>query len=106
MGGGLFAASPSRNSSSGPSWATRLRVTIIWPRRQLIITIDTTNPTASGSQAPCSTLAMLELKNATSTVRNRIATGASLRLAVPHRNLATARNRMVLRMNVPVTATP
>ena len=70
----------------------RFRVTITWPLRQLIITIEITSPIASDSQAPCSTLAMLELKNATSTVRNSTATGASFRLGVPHSHRATARN--------------
>ncbi len=77
--GGLCAASPSRNSSNGPSWAIRLRVTIACPRRQLIITIDITSPMANDSHAPCSTLATLELKNATSTVRNSAASESQLR---------------------------
>ena len=102
----LLVARRSRNSVSGPSWATRLRVTTTWPRRQLIITIDSRSPIASGSQAPCSTFAMFALKNATSTVRNSTAIGASLRQEVPHSRRATARNSRVLRMNVPVTATP
>ena len=81
-------------------------MTIIWPRRQLIITIDITSPITRGSHAPCSTFAMFALKNATSTVRNSTAIGASFRLAVPQSRRATARNSTVLRMNVPVTATP
>jgi hypothetical protein len=51
-----------RVAFNGPSCATRLRVTMTWPRRQVIITIDITSPIASDSHAPCSTLAMLELK--------------------------------------------
>ncbi len=81
-------------------------MTTTCPRRQLIITIDRTSAIASDSHAPCSTLAMLEAKNATSTVRNRAAIGTSRCLDVPHRKRATARKSSVLRMNVPVTATP
>ena len=103
---GRVAASPSRNASNGPSWASRLRVTIICPRRQLIITTERTRPIASGSHAPCAIFAILALKNAISTVRNSATTGASLRLGVPQISRATAMNSSVLRMKVPVTATP
>ena len=81
-------------------------MTIIWPVRHVIITIAATSPIASESHAPCSIFAMFELKNATSTVRNSAASGASLRHDVPHSSRATATNSSVLRMNVPVTATP
>ena len=43
---------------------------------------------------------MLALKNATSTVRNSAAIGASLRFDVPQRKRATARKSTVLRMKV------
>ena len=79
---------------------------ITCPRRQVIITSVASSPIASESQAPCSIFAMLELKNATSTVRNSVASGASLRREVPHSIRATATNSTVLRMKVPVTATP
>ena len=68
-----------------PSLAVRLRVTISWPRRQVIITIEITSATTSGSHAPCSTLAMLAAKNDTSTVKNRTTIGTSLRFGVPQR---------------------
>ena len=86
--------------------AVRLRVTISWPRRQVIITIEITSATTSGSHAPCSTLAMLAEKNDTSTVKNRTTIGTSLRFGVPQSSRATAAKSTVLRMNVPVTATP
>src|SRR4051812_5103684 len=53
--GGCCPGSAARNSPNGPSLATRLRVTITWPRRQLTITSETRSPMTSGSHAPCST---------------------------------------------------
>ena len=84
----------------------RFSVTMSRPLRQVIITPAMTRPTASGSQAPSVILARFEVKNATSTVRNRVPRMASLHRGVFHSARATARNRIVLRMKVPVTATP
>jgi hypothetical protein len=49
---------------------------------------------------------MLALKNVVSTMRNSAATGRIRRLLVPQSSRATATNSSVLRMKVPVTATP
>ena len=45
-----------------------------------------TSADGEGQPAPCSTLAMLALKNATSTIRNSAAIGASFHFAVHHSN--------------------
>ena len=76
------------------------------PRRQVIITEAISNPTHSGSQAPWVTLVRFEEKNETSTVRNSAPINTSFQVAVCQIERATARNRIVSRMNVPVTATP
>ena len=76
------------------------------PRRQVIITEAISDPTISGSHAPCVTLVRLEEKNETSTVRNSAPIGTSFHVAVRQIDRATARNRTVSRMKVPVTATP
>ena len=63
------------NSRSDPSSRARWRVTIWRPFCQVVSTVNTTMPMASGSQAPCGSLVRLAAKNSPSTVSSSAAMG-------------------------------
>ncbi len=76
------------------------------PRCQVLIRRKTPAAIASGTQPPCVTLVMLELKNARSIPRNTTATAPTRQRGHRQRCLAKTQNSTVVTAMVPVTATP
>ena len=104
--GGFLSRTAVTKSPRLPSFSPRLRTTISLPRRQVTITTNTHAAITSGTHPPWRIFVRVEAKNATSKVRNTTAPSATRARRVRQIRCATARNRIVLRTNVPVTATP
>ena len=87
--------------------APRFAVTISRPLRQVIIPTEMTSPTPSEQPRPVGDLGQVRAEERDLDGEEQGAEpDASFHIAVRHRERATARNSSVLRMNVPVTATP
>jgi len=76
------------------------------PTMPVLIMRKTPAAIASGTQPPCLTLVMLELRNARSIPRNTIATVPTRQTGHRQRCLAKTQNNTVVMTMVPVTATP
>ena len=101
-----LARMSSTKSRSGPSLAPRLAVTIWRPRRQVVISANTTAAMSSGNQPPCSTLLRLAARKVSSMPPNTTAARASFHGCQFHRTRATISIRMVSTTRAPVTDTP
>jgi hypothetical protein len=80
---------------------------MIWlPRCQVRISVNMIAAISSVTHPPLGTFGRLATKNVLSTPRKRSTPTAIFQRAQCHRARATTRNRTVVMMNVPVTATP
>ena len=89
-----------------PFFAVRLRVTMSRPRRHVSRTVEMHAATAIGNQPPCTILVRFAAKKDTSTVRKTVAPNTITHTGLCRMNRTTARNRIVLSMNVAVAAMP
>jgi hypothetical protein len=93
-------------SGSGPSSSARRAVTICRPRCQVSMMVKTMSAMSSVTQPPWVTLVRLAAKKVSSVPPKTTATSTSRQVAQCQRARATTRNSVVVRRNVPVTATP
>ena len=96
----------STNSGSEPSASIRRPVINRRPSCQVVITVTMTMAMTSGSQPPCTTLVRLAAKKVSSTPPNTTPIRIRLHLGQCQLDPARIRNRVVVRISVPVTASP
>jgi hypothetical protein len=74
------------------------------PRRQVVITVNSTSPISSGNAPPCGIFGTFAPRNARSTHRKTAPSASAA--GQPKRRCATGTNKSVVTAIVPVTAIP